>query len=93
MRHLLPFVLCLAGFAGLALATERQQRTCFGGPLRAVTTYVLRAAGVSVLLFALGILITWQSAGLGLVTFSGLTSLTAGIVYCALLGVARTRAP
>ncbi len=89
MSHLLPFTLCLAGFAALALATERQQRNLFGRSFGVATTCVLRVAGGCALLCALGILVAWHGAGLGLVMFSGHTSLTAGIVYCALLGYAK----
>jgi hypothetical protein len=89
MSHLLPFVLCLAGFAALALATQRQQRDLFGRSFGLPATCVLRVAGGCALLCALGILVAWQGAGLGLVMFSGHTSLAAGIVYCVLLGYAK----
>ena len=89
MSHLLPFVLCLAGFTALAFATRRQQRDIIGRSLRSATTYVLRVAGACALLFALGILVAWHGWSLGLVMFSGHTSITAGIVFCALIGHAR----
>ena len=89
MNHLPAFVLCLAGFTALAFAMRRQQRDIIGRPLRLTTTYVLRVAGACALLFALGILVARQGWGLGLVMFSGHTSLTAGIVLCALIGYAR----
>ena len=89
MNHLLAFVLCLAGFTALAFATRRQQRDIIGGSLRSTTTYVLRVAGACALLLALGILVAEQGWSLGLVMFSGHTSMTAGIVYCALIGYAR----
>jgi uncharacterized membrane protein len=92
MNHLLAFVLCLAGFTALAFATRRQQRDIIGRPLRLATTYVLRVAGACALLFALGMLVARQGWGLGLVMFSGHTSITAGIVLCALIGYARTYA-
>jgi hypothetical protein len=92
MNHLLAFVLCLAGFTALAFATRRQQRDIVGGPLRLTTTYVLRLAGACALLFALGILVARQGWSLGLVMFSGHTSITAGIVLCALVGYARMHA-
>jgi hypothetical protein len=89
MSHLLAFALCLAGFTALALATRRQQRDIIGRPLRVTTTYVLRVFGACALLFALGILAAWHGWSLGLVMFSGHTSITAGIVLCALVGHAR----
>jgi len=85
MSHLLPFMLCLAGFAGLAFAMDRQQRNVIGRPLKAAATYVLRVVGACVLLCALGLLVTWNGWGLALVIFSGHTSLAAGLVYCGLL--------
>jgi high-affinity Fe2+/Pb2+ permease len=88
VSHLLAFLLCLAGFAALALAMRRQQRDIIGRSLRPATTYVLRASGTCALLFALGILVAWHGWSLGLVMFSGHTSITAGIVYCMLVGYA-----
>ena len=89
MNHLLAFVLCLAGFTALAFAMRRQQRDIIGRPLRLTTAYVLRVAGACALLFALGILVARQGWSLGLVMFSGHTSITAGTVLCALIGYAR----
>ena len=92
MTHLLAFVLCLAGFIALAFATRRQQRDIIGGPLRVTTTYVLRVIGACALLLALGILVARMGWSLGLVMFSGHTSFTAAIVYCALIGLVKTHA-
>lgn len=87
--HLLSFVLCLAGFAALALATPRQHREIVGRPLRLSTKYLLRAIGTFALLAALGLLVAWNGWSLGLVMFSGHTSLAAGLLYCSLIGYAR----
>jgi len=92
MIHVATLALCLAGFAALAFATRRQQREFLGGPLQPAATYVLRAIGTCALLIALGILVVWQGWGLGLVMFSGHTSLAAGIVFCTLIGYARREA-
>ncbi len=89
MTHLVAFVLCLAGFAALALATRRQQRDVIGRSLPLPETYVLRSLGASALLAGLGILVAWQGWGFGLVTFSGHSSINAGIVYCMLFAYAR----
>lgn len=91
MSHLLAFVLSLAGFAVLAGAMNRQQRDLFGRALRPATTRALRLAGTAALLGALGILVEQQGWGLGLVMFSGHTSLAAGIVVCMLIGYQRTQ--
>lgn len=85
MTHLLALALCLAGFIALALATRRQQRDLIGRSLSRVTTIALRMAGAGALVLALGILVAWQGWGLGLVMFSGHTSLAAGIVYATLV--------
>lgn len=94
MIHLVALALCLAGFGALAFATHRQQRDIFGKALPPVTTHCLRAAGAGVLLLALANLVTARSWGMGLVMFSGHTTMAAAIVFCALIGwgrlVART---
>ncbi|WP_372394715.1 DUF3325 family protein [Azospirillum sp. HJ39] len=92
MTHLLPFALSLAGFAALALAMDRQQHDLFGRPLPKPTARALRTAGSAALLLALGVLVGRQGWGLGLVMFSGHTSLTAGIVHCTLIGYMRRAA-
>jgi len=89
MSHLLAFVLCLAGFAALAFAMRRQQREIIRRSLPLAVTVVLRVFGACALLGALGILAAWHGWSLGLVMFSGHTSLNAGIVYCMLVGYAR----
>lgn len=90
MIHLAALVLCLAGFAALAFGARRQQRDILGGALRPAATYGLRAAGTGALLGALGALVLGYGWSLGLVMFSGHTSIAAGIVYCGLIGYLRT---
>ena len=92
MTHLLALALCLTGFAVLALATRRQQRDLIGRSLSRMATIGLRAVGAGALVLALGVLAAWQGWGLGLVTFSGHTSLAAGFVYSVLVGVAGVQA-
>ena len=89
MNHLAVFALCLAGFAALAFAVRRQQRDIVGRVLRSTTTYALRTAGAVALLLALGFLVADKGWGIGLVIFSGQTSIAAGIVMCVLIGQAR----
>ena len=57
--------------------------------LRSTTTYALRVAGACALLLALGFLVAEKGWSIGLVMFSGHTSIAAGIVLCALIGQAR----
>lgn len=92
MSHLPPFVLCLTGFALLALATDRQQRDLIRRPLSSPVVSALRLAASCLLVVALSLLVYWHGGGLGLVMFSGHTSLGAGIVYCVLIGYSRRRA-
>ncbi|QCO03474.1 DUF3325 domain-containing protein [Azospirillum argentinense] len=85
MIHLSSFILCLTGFAALAFAMDRPQHDLFGRSLPAPATLALRVGGAVSLLGALGLLVTWQGWGLGLVMFSGHTSLGAGVVHGALI--------
>ena len=89
MTHLLAAVLCLGGFTALAAATGRQQIALFGRELQHATTRGLRVLGAVLLLVALALLVTNQGWGLGLVIYSGHTSLAAGCVHCALILHAR----
>jgi hypothetical protein len=91
MSHLLAFLLSLAGFAALACATNRQQRDLFGKALQPAMTRMVSLVGTAALLGALGILVAQYGWGLGLVMFSGHTSLAAGVIVCGLIGYGRTR--
>lgn len=90
--HGLAFVLCLPGFAALALAMERQQEDLFAHAFASALTRRLRVAGWGALLLALCVLVGAQGWGLGLVSFSGHTSLAAGLVFVALLLQGRRKA-
>jgi hypothetical protein len=92
VTHALVLAASLAGFAALALATERQQDELLGRTLAEPATRVLRIAGWSLLLAALAIAVRGRGWGFGLVAFSGHTSLAAGLVYAAALMLARRRA-
>ncbi|MET0222522.1 MAG: DUF3325 family protein [Tardiphaga sp.] len=92
MSHLLALLLCLTGFAALAFATRRQQRDILHRSLRRATTNALRMVGACALLLALGVLVRTHGWSLGLVMFSGHTSIAAGIVLGALIIFARTSA-
>ncbi len=85
MNHLLPILLCMAGFAVLACAVGRQQDRLFGAALPVWVTKGLRLLGACSLLSALVVVVAQQGWGFGLVMYSGHTSLAAGIVYCVLL--------
>lgn len=89
--HLLTFVICIAGFLALALATERQQEDLFGQALPSKATRPLRLLGWSALLVALYAIVRAQGWGMGLVSYSGHTSLAAGVVLAGLITHSRIR--
>lgn len=86
---LLPFALCIAGFLLLAMATSRQQDIIFRRKLDISRQRAARVAGWCVLVLVLVIDVAGQGWGLGLVSYSGHTSVAAGLVYLALIGRAR----
>lgn len=85
MSHAIALLLCLAGFAALACATDRQQHDLFGRELAPAATRMFQAIGATLLLAALGVLVGAQGWALALVMLSGHTSLAAGLVYAALI--------
>lgn len=91
MSHLFALIMSLTGFAALACAMKRQQRDLFGQALDPRTTRILRLTGTAALLGALNLLVVQKGWALGLVMFSGHTSLAAGIVLCVLIGYTWTQ--
>ncbi len=89
MIHAFALTLSLAGFGALALGTRRPQREILRGSLPHRTVLALRIAGSIALLIALTMLVTVRGWGLGLVMFSGHTTLAAALVYVALIIVGR----
>ena len=79
------FVLCVFAFACLAAAMDRHQQALFGAPLPATATRGLRGAGWGALLAALALIVADRGWALGLVDYSGSTSVAAGLVYGALI--------
>jgi hypothetical protein len=53
---------------------------------------VLRIVGTCALLFALGVLVAKYGWSLGFVMFSGHTTSTAALIYCALIALVKMRA-
>ncbi|RAR58334.1 uncharacterized protein DUF3325 [Paraburkholderia unamae] len=86
---LAALLLCVPAFACLALAMERHQQTLFDAPLSAAATRALRGFGWCGLLAALWLAVSAKGWALGLVWYSGCTSLAAGIVYGLLIMCAR----
>ena len=91
MTHLFVFLLSTLGFAALALAMERHQEDLLGHALATTATRWLRIAGWAALLLALGAIVRAQGWAVGLVSFSGHTSLGAGLVFGVLIVIERTR--
>lgn len=92
MTHVCALLLCLAGFAALASGVDRQQEDLFGRELSRRATVAWRAAGALLLCGGLALLVAAHGTGLGLVMYSGHTSLAAGLVYLALTAGQRHRA-
>ena len=84
-HHLAIFVPSLLGFAALALAVERHQEDLFTHVLPVAATRALRCAGGLALLLSLTIAVHSQGWALGLVSYSGHTSLCAGLVFGGLI--------
>lgn len=89
MSHIPALVLCVLSFGALALAMERHQHDIWGRMLAASTTRWLRTIGWLGLCLALYVLVRTQGWGMGLVSFSGHTSLAAGVVCLAMIVHAR----
>lgn len=85
MSHLISILLCLTGFTALACAMERQQHELFVRQLSKAATRALRWSGTCALAAALGATLLHHGWGLGLVMYSGHTSLAAGMVYGVLI--------
>jgi hypothetical protein len=92
MMHLTVFLLSTLGFAALALAMERHQEDLLGHTLPTPMRRGLRGVGWVALLLALGVIVRAQGWGVGLASFSGHTSLGAGLVFGALVIGAQRKA-
>jgi len=85
MMHVFSLLLCVAAFAALAMATDRAQSDVLGRELPVSTSRTLRAIGWGLLLASLALVVNVQGWGLGLVSYSGHTSVAAGVVFLALI--------
>ena len=91
MSHLLVALLSCVGFAGLALSTERQQEELTGRAWPAARTRAAQAAGWAGLVAASAVAIIDAGWSLGLVSYSGPTSVAAGAVVGGLILARRRR--
>jgi hypothetical protein len=85
MTHGLTLLICVLAFACLALAMDRHQSPVLGRDLSRGQSRAFRIAGWCGLLLALGLIVGDEGWALGLVSYSGCTSLAAGIVYGVLI--------
>lgn len=85
MMRVAALLICVCGFACIAAAMERHQQTVFGRALPAAASRAWRAAGACALVVALALCVAAQGWALGLVGYSGSTSVAAGVVYLALI--------
>jgi uncharacterized membrane protein len=90
--HALSLLLCVAAFAALAMATDRAQSDLLGRELAASTSRTWRSVGGLLLLASLALVVSAQGWGLGLVSYSGHTSVAAGVVFVALIVHRRRKA-
>ena len=91
MSHLAILLLCVFGFAALAVVMERHREDLFGRPMVPATARSLRVAGWAALLLALAVAVRAQGWALGLVSYSGHTSLSAALVFGLLIVQARRK--
>ncbi|MDR5816691.1 MULTISPECIES: DUF3325 domain-containing protein [unclassified Caballeronia] len=85
MMHLLTFLFCLIAFACLAASMDRHQQAVWGREWSPRTSRGLRITGWCGLVLALRLIVDQDGWALGLVRYSGLTSLAAGIVFGSLI--------
>jgi hypothetical protein len=89
----MTLLFCVMSFACLAVSMERHQAALFGRALDAGRTRGFRIAGWCGLLLALRYIVDGEGWALGLVGYSGDTSLAAGLVFGALIAYERFKRP
>jgi len=82
-------LLCVFAFACLAMAMDRHQETVFGKALSGAASRGFRSGGWCGLVVALWLIVAARGWAMGLVCYSGMTSLAAGVVYCAVVSYER----
>ena len=92
MNHLGVQLLSMLAFGALALAMDRHQEDIFGRALARGRTQALRTAGWLVLGATLALAVREQGWSLGLITWTGHISASAGIVFVGLVAIGRRRA-
>ena len=93
MTYLLGIAFCVIAFGCMAASMERHQMYLFGRALRAGQTRGFRIAGWCGIALAPRFIVGNEGWALGLVDFSGSTSLAAVLVYGCLIAYERFSAP
>lgn len=91
MTHVASLLICVGAFAALAMATERAQQDVLERTLSRDATRALRIIGWALLLASLAVVVGAQGWGLGLVSYSGHTSVAAGLVFLGLIARQRRK--
>ncbi len=78
-------VICLLGFACLALAMDRHQETIFVRTLRLSLTQGLRVSGCLLLMLSLCVAVFVLGWGLGITVFIAHSSAAAGLIFMLLV--------
>ena len=91
MTPLASLLICVGAVAALAMATERAQQDVLGRALSPDATRMLRITGWALLFASLAIVVGAQGWGLGLVSYSGHTSVAAGLVFVGLIASQRRK--
>ncbi|SAL85658.1 hypothetical protein AWB74_07388 [Caballeronia arvi] len=81
----MTIALCVIAFAFLAISMDRHQTTLFGRELSDARSRAFRIAGWCGLALAMRVVVGDEGWALGLVSYSGCTSLAAGLVYGGLI--------
>lgn len=92
MSGIAAFILCVAGFAGTALARGPHHRAVFDREPTGVRSHIFRVAGYAAFAVTLGLAIAEFGVGYGLVVLAALANV-AGLVVAGLLAwsAGRTR--
>jgi len=91
MTHFASLLICVGAFAALAMATERAQPMIRSARVASRDNVRSRTSCWALLLASLAIVVGAQGWGLGLVSYSGHTSVAAGLVFLGLIARQRRK--
>ncbi|MGE4431977.1 MAG: DUF3325 domain-containing protein [Sphingobium sp.] len=93
MIHILALLLCVAGFAALAIAMDRHQRDLLGRKLAPRTARLVKMAGGGLLAVALAVDMIGLGAAYGAIAWFGHLSFGAAVVLTRITRLASARKP